>query len=361
MRYLGYSAPRLNRGVFSCPGSNLVRSTAGRYFHNPLWIAGDKMLDVCYRPQANLTRTAHMTGRKPLGLATAERINRVALFGGGGKRIGPLSTRWDISGNGKLKCLTPAKTELRFDQPLDDYIVGLPPGRVRQYIDMSMRCRLCANCLKLRGLEWIDRCKVELSRAPRSWFGTMTLSPALHDRMMWKANKRLLRGGTSWDRLTMDERFAERHKEISVELTKSIKRLREVARGPLRLVVVCEKHASGLPHYHALVHETTLGGVHERELRHAWPLGFSQWKLVEHDVRAAWYVSKYLMKSSLARVRASKDYGSLERSESDASQRATQANPLQGKVEPVFNCETKTPFDPPLMSHAHDEGRMTDQ
>lgn len=264
-----------------------------------------------------------------LGLEAAARLNRKALFGGGGTRSGPLSTTWDISGNGKLRCLTPCKTELRFNQPLDDYIVGLAPDRTPQYIDLSTRCRKCANCLRLRGIHWSTRMTLECELAARTWFGTITLAPAYHDLIMWRAIRRNGFGGAGWDRLSNDERFAERHKEISRELTKAVKRLRQYSRGPLRLVIVCEAHQSGLPHYHALVHETRLGaGVHERELRRAFPMGFSQWKLVEHGGKAAGYVSKYLKKSLLARVRASSDYGSLDRVATDAPWKSDPSNAL---------------------------------
>jgi hypothetical protein len=139
----------------------------------------------------------------------------------------------------------------------------------------------------------------EIALSCRTWFGTLTLSPEQHYLASIRA------GSTE---------FARRHKEISVDLTKYLKRLRWDSGAAFRYCLVVEAHKSGLPHYHMLLHETDPGSaVRYRTLKGQWQHGFSAWKAVdpeEVDPRMAWYAAKYLSKSSLARVRASKDYGS---------------------------------------------------
>jgi hypothetical protein len=72
---------------------------------------------------------------------------------------------------------------------------------------------------------------------------------------------------------------------------------------------VLEAHKSGLPHYHALIHE--YGDCllrKKRMLEPQWTFGYSNHRLVnEHGVTG--YVTKYLSKASNARVRASRAYG----------------------------------------------------
>ena len=78
----------------------------------------------------------------------------------------------------------------------------------------------------------------------------------------------------------------------------------------LRYVLVAERHKDGWPHYHALVHERG-PMVTKRELQGQWKLGFTAFKLVDMSDKAVpYYVTKYLSKQALARIRASLKYGS---------------------------------------------------
>lgn len=256
-----------------------------------------------------MTMTAHMTGR---GLTEAVAINAKALRHGG-ERIGALSTRWDLAGSGKLRCSNPVATTNKYTQPVDDWIVGLPPGRPSQYVDLETRCRECDNCLKLRSWEWTQRMRRELLVWPRTWFGTLTCAPMIHDRVANQARLACGKRGIRFDGLSEGEQFLERCKVLGRQIELYSKKVREAATAPVRLVVVTEKHKSGLPHYHALFHETQLGCLSERVLSKRWGLGHTQWRVV-HDVeRASRYVAKYLSKSLLSRIRASQGYGSLER------------------------------------------------
>lgn len=109
-----------------------------------------------------------------------------------------------------------------------------------------------------------------------------------------------------------DFEFKIRCVEAGKVFTRYLKRVRkpQVNEMPVtaRYLWVTEKHKSGLPHLHALVHEA--GGVitYDR-LMGRWPHGHATAKLVQHDGAAAKYVSKYISKGAQARVRASQHYG----------------------------------------------------
>jgi hypothetical protein len=160
--------------------------------------------------------------------------------------------------------------------------------------------------------------------------------------MSMRAYQRLLARGEDFDGGTEAERFAQRHYECSKELTLWLKRVRAtaavdhrqsarlaesctVSRGgrckchpiqefgaPLRYLLVAEAHKTGLPHYHLLIHEYSESRpIRARHLKEQWRLGFSSVKLVAQDEgnRRGGYVTKYLAKSAIARVRASVGYG----------------------------------------------------
>src|SRR5574337_324618 len=98
-------------------------------------------------------------------------------------------------------------------------------------------------------------------------------------------------------------------KENGREFTLYFKRLRKNTGVKLRYLLVAESHKSGLPHYHALIHEVSaLGSVKKAELEGTWPWGYTQFRLVE-TTRIAGYVTKYIAKSIDARIRASINYG----------------------------------------------------
>lgn len=259
-----------------------------------------------------MTLTAHMTPT-PRGLEAALDINRKALMAGG-VRTGPLTTTWDLSASGKLPCTDPQKTTNVYHQPLDDWIVDFPPNRPRQYLDLTTRCRRCPNCLKLRAWIWTLRMRVEMQHAERTWFGTLTLAPLMHERARLHASLAAGKSGRGDFRgMSADNQFDERVRVINGWITDYVKRVRKSATGPVRLAMVVERHKSGLPHMHCLFHEVQLGCLSERLLGSRWPYGHSQFRLVHDAERASRYVAKYLTKSLLARIRASKGYGSLER------------------------------------------------
>lgn len=179
--------------------------------------------------------------------------------------------------------------------------------------ELHVPCRKCASCLRRRAAHWRIRANSEWQAAHRTWFGTLTLRPEQHVRVLsvcrsyWA--KALVETDRDFDTFDDERKFSERHRVISREITLFVKRIRKVSGASLRLLCVAEEHKSGLPHYHMLVHEPNPAeSISKVQLETAWKWGFSQWRLVK-DAKGAAYVCKYLSKSSKARVRASLDYG----------------------------------------------------
>lgn len=159
---------------------------------------------------------------------------------------------------------------------------------------------------------WYARAITETMQSTRTWFGTITLHPdAVHQGLI-RARRQSARAGLIWEEMTPHEQFRELHKQNGLELQLWLKRVRKQSKATFRFLLVAEAHKSGLPHYHCLIHEQDGGGV----VRHAvlsqqWTKGFTNFKLVT-DAKQAGYLCKYLSKSALARVRASKLYGQKE-------------------------------------------------
>lgn len=149
----------------------------------------------------------------------------------------------------------------------------------------------------------------ESNIAERSWFGTLTLTPERQQYALDVARRAEARQGCDFDALSVEEQFRKRHAVVSAEITRWLKRVRKNSGAPLRYFLVVEAHKSGAPHYHVIVHESDPARpVRHAVLKKAWTWGFSRFNLL-HDKRAAAYATKYLAKSSLARVRASERYG----------------------------------------------------
>lgn len=214
------------------------------------------------------------------------------------------TSRLDLTGSGELRCLRPPEAWLA-GHP-DKLLVhhGIEPD-AKTGIFLDVRCRKCEACLRHRGRLWTARAITETTMSTRTWFGTLTLSP---DRQTWAryaALSRLSARGVASP--TTDEIFAYSVAVIGEEITKFLKRVRKTA--PLRYLLVTEAHRSGLPHFHALIHEYQ-GNVTKRVLDKQWNYGFSQWRLLDNDnPQACGYACKYLAKSALTRVRASARYG----------------------------------------------------
>lgn len=244
-----------------------------------------------------------------------------AALRGGGVRISPITTTWDCASG----CLTPYIVTYccnfrLFDHALKrrmlaqpPYPVGLTlaqtfdwvaiPARSRRYLLVKQSCRRCSTCLKKRQRLWARRAKAEILASERSWFMTFTVSPQYRTIYAARASRRL---GCSVDTLSDDEVFAAHYREISLDFTKYLKRIRKASGASLRFIMVVENHANGYPHLHAFIHERE-GRVTKALLQEHWRVGFSTAKLCSPET--VFYVTKYLSKQARARVRASLQYG----------------------------------------------------
>jgi len=258
----------------------------------------------------------------------------------GGETTGAVSTAWDLAG----KCQNPigrtlegrpfrASTINKVFVSDDGWGVLNGPQRVTYgpqtpyHVDLTVKCRRCPQCLKERAYEWRCRMAEEIRLSSRTWHCTFTLSPHGHEIMANRA--RVIchhRRREDFEQMSESEQFIARNRMIQAEFTLMLKRMRRGIAGvsgrrnkglvrnrtmhrmKFRYVLVLEKHKSGLPHYHMLIHEFR-DNIRYAQLKGLWCFGFSSFKLVDEGEKAAFYVAKYLGKSNLARVRASIDYG----------------------------------------------------
>lgn len=255
----------------------------------------------------------------------------------GGPGHGITRLRWDVAG----RCKSPVYREYLGSEPerVSDArmaMFALGYGDVRVYrrehdrkvyrrgpphvIELNVRCRRCEDCLAARARLWRMRAQAEIQSSARTWFGTLTLSPSEHFKVLSALRLRMAESGADFDTLDEADQFRARVRAIGAEITRWLKRVRKESGAKLRYCLVVERHKSGLPHWHVLIHEVE-GSVRERTLRKQWHLGFSMFKLVAQDEkqRAANYVAKYLSKSLLSKVRASKAYGTTNHNELNAS------------------------------------------
>lgn len=172
-----------------------------------------------------------------------------------------------------------------------------------RWVDVRYACRHCHACLKARAYLWRRRAEAEIKASSRTWFCTFTLRPEARTIMVCRASQRLR---YSVDTLSDNDWFREVFSEVSKEFTLYMKRVRKQSGARVRFICVAECHLDGWPHMHALIHESDKA-IPKSLLQEQWRLGFSSAKLCDFD--ASRYVSKYLAKQSLARVRASLRYG----------------------------------------------------
>lgn len=229
----------------------------------------------------------------------------------GGIRPSFIRLEWQIAGN----CISPV-TRWVDARPAADgkgRELVVIPGKtaVPLQIDLDVRCRTCRNCLRYRRYVWTARAIAEYRLAVRTWLGTFTLSLDEHEMVRHLVIKDISKIGLVFEEMTEGEQFIWRHRKISRWFTLWLKRIRKNSGAKIRYLLVCEAHKSGLPHYHALIHESHFATpVTKSIMEAAWPHGFTHFKLVPPDESApASYACKYLGKSNLARVRASLQYG----------------------------------------------------
>lgn len=220
------------------------------------------------------------------------RYRQVAAMAAGAWSTSPKAQFWDIAG----KCSNPRVRTLEGGRESD-------PEAGSVWLDINVPCRKCPECLSFRSWFWRTRAKAEILKSSRSWMATYTVRPNNRVWFEMKASRKFkedVRG------LDPHRRFAAIAAEIGKEYTKYLKRVRKQSKAKMRYLLVFESHKDGWPHLHALIHEQGVP-ITKACLEAQWPHGFTKIKLC--DMRASWYVTKYLAKSMDARVRASIGYG----------------------------------------------------
>lgn len=224
----------------------------------------------------------------------------------GAVMIGPNKLEWNLAKG----CQSPYITERVYQQGTS-LLKKTKIGRLT--IVYNFRCRKCEPCLENKEAMWTARALQEMRLVQRTWFGTLTISPA--KRYLFKLKAEANNG--DWSLLSEEQRFKEVVDEINKELTLWLKRMRKDGR-KFRYLVVYEKHKDGEPHIHMLLHEAIEGQINRRYLNpdpgdeeiqrvQPWPHGHVKWTLAKKD--KAYYCTKYVSKEMATRVRASIRYG----------------------------------------------------
>jgi hypothetical protein len=256
----------------------------------------------------------HQQRNHPDPLAVAATARKARLDGA--TQLSYNSTEWDISGS----CLEPVPVELagrlpreyrnrKGDDEFGLFEWTLVPAKKPHYLDMAVPCRKCANCLAYRRALWTARAKAEFSfcKPGRTWFCTLTFSDARWYELSTQAHAHARKNGYPSDAKYVAKLCrAGAYREVQLAL----KRLRKSGR-QFRYMFVPEPHkARDAIHLHGLLHEQDLTmPLTKRLLQSQWEAnGFSHFKL--SDEGSIGYVTKYLTKGNLGRLKASLFYGS---------------------------------------------------
>lgn len=232
-------------------------------------------------------------------------LGPVPEIGKDGKPLPRRVIEWDVS----LKCENPVVREFfsRTSELVKNWGRTMDP----EIVVMHVRCRKCGVCRDMRQRLWAGKAKSECASAWRTWFCTFTVRPEEQIGAEYRAAAALSKKGVNFHELTQVEQFSARTQELGKELTLFFKRIRKNSGAHIRYLVVAEEHVSGLPHFHALIHDCNeVAPLRKEVIEDAWRIGFSKSRLLT-DGRGASYVCKYLSKSMLARVRASHLYGGV--------------------------------------------------
>lgn len=188
-------------------------------------------------------------------------------------------------------------------------------GEIQMEYVVVAPCRQCKNCRARRAAHWRRRaateCAATEARNARTWRVTLTCSPENHVKLFARGRKKQLSRGNEVFELGPDAEFKLRADTLYEEVAAFLKRVRKESAAPIRFMAVMERHETGLPHVHLLVHEQDASRpVRKKLLQGQWTLGFSACKLADSP-RAAEYATKYISKEIGTKVRASLRYGDV--------------------------------------------------
>lgn len=183
------------------------------------------------------------------------------------------------------------------------------------WVFLTVPCRKCNNCRHRRGAMWKQRALQEIRNAEtcgkRTWVCTLTYSPDHYAQLLDLTRSYADMRGVNFEALNEGEKFNAIVAETSGEFDRFAKRIRSKRPDDLkfRYLWVPERTKAGTLHWHGLVHEVD-EPILKRRIQNAWQCGFSHVSLV-HNMRSAWYVTKYISKEISSRVRASQGYGDV--------------------------------------------------
>lgn len=242
----------------------------------------------------------------------ADLANR-AMAHGATRIDGSNALEWEVN----AYCENPFSRTLHargYDRELRKHKWAASPGSLSLHL-IGLPCRKCSKCRYVHSTMWRDRIVDECHNHKRSWFVTLTMNPAEHQRsFMQEMRDRNSSGWLDTDFDQPGQEWSLRASGASKLLTKFLKRVRKPLVGEeaiqLRYVAVTERHKTGLPHLHLIMHEVS-GKLTYRRICDRWTHGFSDASLVRDNTKVGWYVAKYVTKDSLTRMRASQGYGKL--------------------------------------------------
>lgn len=260
-------------------------------------------------------------------------IERVEALAVKALQNGGTLSRWSDDGRPRrqvewrlaMDCSDPRWVELH-SRMSANALAGKPPMSVI----LSVRCRKCEWCKKMRQRFWMGRAFSEYDCAQRTYMGTFTASIDNHIKIDAVARVRLQMAGVDFDGLNDREKFEARCIEFGTHITLWLKRVRKMG-CKFRYLMVAEEHASDVtaaemryrPHVHVLIHEKRLGDFYDGTLkvgrsgmfipdeapqRQAWYLGHTRFQAAD-SARTATYLCKYITKEAHVRIRASLYYG----------------------------------------------------
>lgn len=198
---------------------------------------------------------------------------------------------------------------------------GLPQVLYNAELNLGVACRRCAGCLTHKRKLWSSRAYWETLHSVRTWFGTMTFTPAEHEQAIRRAMQLAWDDNIDYHKLSEVEQLALEARVLVPVVQQFFKRLRKGAKpstdrpkgrppAKFRYLLVFEPHKSGLLHFHVLLHETSKTPMLKADLEDHWGERISHWRLVHTgDKRAVWYACKYLSKEAGYKPRASLHYG----------------------------------------------------
>lgn len=178
----------------------------------------------------------------------------------------------------------------------------------------GLPCRKCVKCLRVRARRWRDRAETELASCAKTWMVTLTYDAMNYHRLLMESMLAKNRKGyPDTDFSTPEGEFQLMAWWGGMDVTKYLKRVRkQLPPRSLRYLLVTETgELRGRMHFHLLLHGSA--DLTYRVITSPWNHGFIHAKLA--DAKAPRYVTKYVAKSMLSRVRASVNYGSISSDE----------------------------------------------